>query len=276
MNTMTAEQQRIAAAKQVNMNRPMDQVLELLRALVAFDETTAGKRKRAGISIALAIVMAIIAFTISGKTHGTTSKIAIAAGVLSVVGFVAASVFYARFRSADLSDNLSVAAVPFLVLLREDMNPSQPLHLRIDLTSWKASGKKKKESEPYKAGAYYKVIDRLFVDPWFSGNTVLADGTRVGWEVVEHVFERTRTKKNPRGKIKTKTKAKRRTHVTVSLGFPSKQYAATGEDVKSDEKRQSMRLRRKAKSEGEESMALPMLVDLIAEGYRRVAIAKGA
>jgi len=273
---MTPEQLRIAQTKRLDINRPADEVLELMRGLVQFDTYTAAKRKKAGCSIPLAIVAAIIFFVIAGNVEGPKTAMLIL-GVLCVIATIAAIVFYRRLRAQDLSDNLVLTAAPFIALLREDMRPEDPLHVDIDLRPWAIAEKKKHESEPYKKGAYYKVIDRLYIDPWFTGSATLADGTKVKWRVIDHMLEKTGNKRNARGKIKTKTKVKRKTVAIVTLGFPMKEYAvADAADVERDEKRTTMTLARKQKSAGEETAALDLLVDIIAEGYRRVTLTRSA
>ncbi len=277
MTTMTTEQLHIAQSKRLDVNRPADEVLELMRGLVQFDAYTAAKRKKAGCSIPLAILAAIASFVISGMTFDAVKAAMLVLGVLCIAAAITAIVFYRRLRAQDLSDNLTLTAAPFVAVLREDIDPADPLHVDIDLRPWAIAEKKKKESAPYKKGAYYKVIDRLYVDPWFSGNAVLADGTKLRWRVVDHVLEKTGSKKNPRGKIKQKTKVKRKTVAVVTLAFPTKEYAVQdGSDVDRDAKRVTMTLARKQKSAGEETAALDLLVDLIADGYRRVTLTRSA
>ena len=261
---MTPEQQQIAAAKRIGVNRPIDEVLALLRALLDFDSAMAGKRKKAGCAIPIAIAVIIAGFVTSGMyPYG------IVVPILGIAAAIAAIVFFVRFKSQDLSDNLRTAAVPFLAVLREDMNPSDALHVNIDLRPYTIDEKKKKESDPYKKGAYYKIIDKLFVDPWFDGSAVLADGTKVRWNVVEHVLQHHKTKRTSRGKIKSKLKISRKTVAVVTLAFPMKEYAVTG-DAERDEKRATMTLAKKLKTKDENSPAFGLLVDLIADGYRRV------
>jgi len=274
---MTPEQQQIAAAKQLGVNRPVDEVLDLLRGLLDFDAGMAAKRKKAGCSIPLAIVAAIISFIASGNTSGATKAIMVIVAVLCIAAAIAAVVLFLRFRAQDLSDNLRVAAVPFLALLREDMNPGDPLHADIDLRPYDVEEKKKKQSDPYKKGVYYKIIDRLYLDPWFSGSVALADGTKLHWKVIEHVLKSDKTKKTSRGKIKSKTKIKRKTIAVVTLGFPVKEYVMKeAGDVERDEKRATVTLARKVKTNQADSPAFGMLVDLIAEGYKRVSVAREA
>jgi hypothetical protein len=261
---MTPEQQQIAAAKRIGVNRPIGEVLDLVRALLDFDTIMAGKRKKAGCAIPIAIVVTIAGFITAGMyPYG------IAVPIAGIVAAIAAIVLFVRFKSQDLSDNLRTAAVPFLAVLREDMNPGDALHVNMDLRPYAIAEKKKKESDPYKKGAYYKIIDRLYVDPWFDGGAVLADGTKVRWNVVEHVLEHHKTKRTSRGKIKSKTKTSRKTVAVVTLAFPMKEYAVEG-DAERDEKRAAVTLARKLKTKDESSPAFGMLVDLIADGYRRV------
>ena len=275
--TMTSEQLRIAQTKRLAVNRPVDDVLELMRGLVQFDAFTASKRTKAGCSIALAILAAVASFVIAGMMDGLATTALLVLGVLSIVATIVAMVFYRRLRAQDLSDNLTHTAAPFIALLREDIRPGDPVHVDIDLRPWATEEKKKKESEPYKKGAYYKIVDRLYVDPWFSGSAALADGTKLKWRVVDHILEKSANKKNPRGKIKSKTKVKRKTVAVVTLAFPNREYAVEdGTDLERDEKRTTMTLARKQKSTGEEVAVLDLLVDIIADGYRRVKLTRSA
>jgi len=274
---MTAEWQQIAAAKKIGVTRPVDEVLDLLRALSDFDAQMAAKRKKAGCTVPIAIILGIVGVIAGGNVGGTAGKIIFAVAMLSFAVAIVTFILFLRFRAQDLSDNLRTAAVPFLALLREDMNPGDPLYADIDLRPYDIEEKKKKQSDPYNKGVYYKIIDRLFVDPWFNGSAALADGTKVHWKVIEHVVKREKTKKTSRGKIKSKTKIKRKTIAVVTLGFPAKEYAMTeAQDVKRDEKRSTVTLARKVKTSQADSPAFGMLVDLIADGYKRVSAAGSA
>lgn len=276
MTMMTAEGLRVAESKRLQANRPADEIIELIRGLVHFDAETATKRTKAGLFSALSFVAAIICFVLSMNLDGGSAAMRVLA-VLFVVAFIGWIVMYARLRAQDLSDNLTITAAPFLAILREDIRPGEPLHVDIDLRPWKIDEKKKTESAPYQKGQYYKVIDRLYVDPWFSGSASLADGTKLRWRIVDHVLEKTGRKKNRRGKIKSKTKVKRKRVAVVTLSFPDKAYAVTdATEVQRDAKRSTITLARKQKSAGEETSALDLLVDVIADGYRRVTLKRSA
>ena len=262
---MTSEQRQIAAAKRLGVNRPIDEVLALARALLEFDASAASKRSKAGCGIGIAILLVIGGLVAAGNNH---VELGLALAAVGVLGTIVTIVLYVRLRAEDLSDNLREAAVPFLAVLREDMNPGDPLHVNIDLSPTVSAPKLKKKSDPYKKGAYYKIVDSLYVDPWFDGSATLADGTKLRWKVIEHLIQQKKTKRTG-NKIKSKTKIKRKTVATVTLAFATKEYAVEG-DAQREEKRATVTLAKKQKSTEANSPAFQMLVDLIAEGYGRV------
>jgi hypothetical protein len=284
MMELTAEQRQIAKDLQVDVDRPADEVLALLGPLVGYDQEQTRKRRTIARvrNLALAgVVAGVIAVAIAANVaanerrpdHTVTFVLMAITGSLIVTAVVAAAI-HALFMKADLSDNLTVAAVPFLTILCQDMNGTDPLHVRIDLRASTIAAKKKGE-HILDDRRYLEAVEHLFVDPWFSGNAALADGTRVRWQVTEHISKRIRNRKSPSGRMKTKVKEKRRTTASVTLAFPSKQYAVTSGEVKSSEKRQTVTLERQLKSDKSDSPAFDMLIDLIAEGYKRVAAARG-
>ncbi len=278
---LTPEQQRIAQSMQLNVNRPIDEVLELLRGLSAFDQEMAARRKKAGTILGLSIFIAFVGFIFSfvtfangmKHTHPHLGVFYVVAGltVAAIVTAIVSGVTYGRLKKADLSDDLQNSALPFLTLLREDMNSGDAIHVKIDLRSAAINEKKVKENTP-KDPRFTKIIERLFVSPWFSGKVVLADGTHLDWEVIDKLLQRARTRRNPRGKYKTKTKEKWHVVGGVTVAFPTKQYAVS--DAAADAKRHTVKLKRKVKTDVKGSSAFDVLVDMIAEAYSGVAVAK--
>src|SRR5436309_783204 len=245
--TLTPEQQRIAQAMQLNVNRPIDDLLQLLGGLAAFDQEIAARRKKARTILGLSILLSVVGVFDSIKrlahTHPHLSTY-IVMTVAAIVIAIVSGVIYGRLKKADLSDDLQNSAIPFLTLLREDMNSGDAIHVKIDLRSTTINEKKVKEGQS--EGSSTSVTERFFVNPWFSGNVVLADGTRVEWEVIDKLLQRVRTKRNPRGKYKRKTKEKWHIQGAVSVGFPTKHYAVG--EAAADEKRHTVKLKRKIKT----------------------------
>jgi hypothetical protein len=69
------------------------------------------------------------------------------------------------------------------------------------------------------------VNDSFYRDPWFGGETVFADGTRLIWSVEDFVKSQKKYKRNPRGKIKSKTKNKYRSFISMQIGMHNKKYS---------------------------------------------------
>jgi len=140
--------------------------------------------------------------------------------------------FFARrfARKHDLPFGLRLFTIPLLPILREDQAADKPLELTLDFTGAEQKQKQKRVSDAYRKGAYHKVIDTFYDDPWIVGHAKFADGTDVEFSVIDHVRSSRKTKRTPRGKIKTKTKAKKKTELAVTLSFPKRNYEA-GQDT---------------------------------------------
>ena len=123
-----------------------------------------------------------------------------------------------------MHDGFRTFALPLIPILREDQDPEQPLDLFVDLTGatmyWKQVG----ETPQYKKPPYHKIVDTFFEDPWLQGHAHFVDGAHLNFVITDHVRSSKKTKRNPRGKIKTKVKSKKKTEVSVTLSVPKRNY----------------------------------------------------
>jgi hypothetical protein len=192
--------------------------------------------------------------------------------------------FFARrfARRHDLPFGLRLFALPLLPILREDHDPGTPLDLKLDLTGPEQNSKVIRTSDPYKKGAYHKIVDTFYDDPWIEGHAKFVDGTDLRFSVIDHVRSQSKTKRNPRGKIKRKTKAKKKTELAVTVTFPARNYAAAKsqasqsadirkESVKAGEDRTVVRLSKVVELARTDGVPQPEhLLELVAEAYQRV------
>jgi hypothetical protein len=192
--------------------------------------------------------------------------------------------FFARrfARKHDLPFGLRLFTLPLLPILREDHDPETPLELKLDLTGPEQNSKVTQTSEPYKKGVYHKVVDTFYDDPWIEGHAKFVDGTDLRFSVIDHVKSQSKTKRNPRGKIKRKTKAKKKTELAVAVTFPARNYAAATiqaaqstdikkESVKTGEDRTVVRLSKVVELARMDGVPQPEhLLELVAEAYQRV------
>jgi hypothetical protein len=192
--------------------------------------------------------------------------------------------FFARrfARKHDLPFGLRLFTVPLLPILREDQAPGEPLEMTLDFTGPEQKPKQKRVTDPYRKGAYHKVIDTFYDDPWIEVHATFADGTDVVFTVIDHVRSSRKTKRTPRGKIKTKTKAKKKTELAVTLTFTKRNYDAgevekaptTGlkrDRVEAGKQETVVQLSRVVEPARMDGIPEPeLLLELIGEAYERV------
>jgi hypothetical protein len=274
LKSLSDEQKAILADKKVKLNRPADELLNLLKPIAAFDVAAAPARKQAGCSLAVLIVLSVIVAIYGLNQEGNLRTVCLALAGAFIVAAIVNGRTWVRLKGADVSDNLSKIVIPFLAILREDVAATEPVELDLDLTAADAKEKLTQTIEP-KTKGYPKLVTSVFMNPWFEGNAVFADGTQLKWKVIDRLRVTKKTKKNPRGKIKTKTKMKVRSDVRVTMAFPTKRYAPKHNAVPG-EKRHEVKLAKRTKGAADTPQGFPMLIDLIADGYRKVTSQKGA
>jgi hypothetical protein len=250
------EQARVVQTKQVSLNRPVTELIGILTPVAQYDAAGDSSRKSLGCGGAALIVLGILALIVNTIPF----HIPIALGLLAAGGAMA---FVAmRKRSEDLSDNLRLCAVPFLVALREDFG-AEPVELKLDLrpplSKEKQTGKEKVD----------KVTTTTYVDPWMSGDGVLADGSRLRWSVVDTIIERSYWKRGSSGKQKLKTKRKKRVEIDVDLTLRAKTYNVAGE-----EKKQTLYAEAKVKRDTIDPIPPAEIINVIAGLYAQAAPAK--
>jgi hypothetical protein len=210
---------------------------------------------------------------------------AVVLAVLVVVGVVFLTGAWRSARKLDLPGEQLRFAATIVNVLAEDVAPTSGLYVKLDLRGATDKSKKTQVTPEYRRGAYHKVVDTFYVDPWFTGSAALVDDASLYWHVVDRTRSSKRTKRNPRGKIKTKTKVKKTTFLQVGLQLPAKNYAvhqqgeavtpdgaggATKVKVKPAESRASIKLTRTMKSAGGKGLADPQeLIALMADAYGR-------
>ena len=263
--SLGAEQKQILKDKKVELNRPIDELLALLKPLAACDKVADQSRKKLGCSFGVGIVAAIVlAFT------GLLIPLVLVAAVALVLG-----VLYFFTRKIDLSNNFRDFALPVLTVFREDFDPAKPVHLRLNLDPPTAKAKMTAQLPAYKKGVYHKVIDKTYVDHWMTASAVLVDGTKLSWNVTDNILVREKTKKNPRGKYKSKTKYKKKTELQVDLALRKKTYAmtpsVTSDPAAGDDKRYKLEREREVRSASLDPLDPKELIDLVADVYRQTS-----
>jgi hypothetical protein len=274
LKALNPEQEAILRQKTLSGSYTPRAALALLRPVAEFDRLSDTARTSVGCWAAALGVVAFISFVITMNGFRWAIPVVIAA----LGGMIYFIVAFVRLKNLDVSNNLRQIAMPFFAVLNEDMDKSEKLRFRLELSEPTAKTKKTGESAPYKLGAYHKVVDTTYKDDWFDGSARLTDGSLIDWSVSEEIRASARTKKTARGKYKTKTKYYKSCLLSVEVALPNKEYAVRsfasdeGEKIrlKEGEKRTTVRLSRKLKLKTNDPFDARELIGLIAEAYKRV------
>lgn len=249
-------------------------LLDQMRHLAKFDASNDATRAQLKKLTGAAVVGAFASLWLL-TVFGSVMLIAVAA-LIGVAIYLAVTL--SRLSKMDISNNFREVALPFLAILKQDMEPDQTLKVRVDLRSPTHEKKRRGTPQSSKGGAYAKVVETTYHDNWFAGSARLADASVLRWSVVDDVVESKRTKRSSSGKMKTKTRNYKRSVVAVSLSVANKRYGVTqnasaeGQKiaVHSGAKRRTIKLTRKIKTKSLEPMDPGVLIDTVASAYKNV------
>ncbi len=252
-------------------------LLEQMRALAKFDQQNSAMRSRLLKWKLLAIALAIGILFISPLPFGL--RLCIFA--VAIAAFIYLSMITRRLSQFAISENISAVALPFIAILKQDMRAAQKLSVRLDLTPVIDSKKCAGTSKPYERGAYNKIVDTTYRDPWFDGSARLADDAILRWRLLDTICESKRSKRSSSGKTKTKLRHCKRSLVAIGLSLPNKSYGVNASASRSPQlpvskitvqhsaKRSDVKLVRKFKAKSLEPLDPRVLIDVISEAYQR-------
>ncbi|HRH41642.1 MAG TPA: hypothetical protein PKY82_08365 [Pyrinomonadaceae bacterium] len=219
LGKLSAEEKNLLLKKQITDAKTPDQWLAFFQKLRDFDKESDSTRKwTGGIGCAGFFVIFFSFFLMAIYVGFLTIFI----GLFMVIAGLAA---YFYIKKYDIpGEVLTNTLIPILKILREEMKPSELLKLKLDLRGFALKEKLTNQSQPYQRGAYYSIIDYFYKDQWFDGETVLADGTILKWNVFDYAKQSKKSKRTPRGKYKSKTKNKHRSFISMTVGMHEKKY----------------------------------------------------
>ena len=211
--SLDSEQKKFLSDQKFEASLGLEAWIAFLTKLTEFDRDADSLRKRLmwlGILTPIFWIVLAIVFR-SGTVFWTGVALAL------VVWFV-----WWKLRSIDIPPSLDAFILPWLTLLREDVEPESEVFLRLDLAGNMAKGKRLDAISGKRNESGWKL--QFFQDPWISGKALLADGNRLQWDIVDLLRQGKRSKTNARGKTKWKTKYKLTRSFDVHLTVRGKEY----------------------------------------------------
>ena len=257
-------------------------LLDQMRTLARFDARNDATRERiltlaviSSLLVVASFVLTIILFVKTNQTYG------IAGLVLFLVCLAATSTCFKlvrRMQAVDINNNFRLVALPFLAVLRQDMEREGIITVRVDLRS-ATHDDKLKDNKTLARPGYLGVVETTYRDAWFDGCARLADGSMLRWNVVDEIRESKRSKRSASGKTKVKTRNLKRSTVAVSLALPNKAYSVIADATSARHKvtfsegakRRTIKMVRKIKSKSLDPIDPRALIDAVASAYKRVA-----
>ncbi len=209
---LNKQQKRLLKNKRLEGDYTPEAWIRLLGGLASYDTHGDRLRRFSGKAAIVMLVATFIGFFIPPLLVISLSLLAVSGGIWLIT------------RRADLSNHLRVFVLPLIALLGDDVKPGRTLHLRLDLRGGTIKDKRTEKKEPYRKGAYHKIVETLYQDDWLSGDTVLSDGSRLQLQLSDSIRELKKTKRNARNKTKTKTKYKIKGLMDVQLKLPQERY----------------------------------------------------
>jgi hypothetical protein len=216
---LAARHRRVVRSKQIDATMTPRRALDLLRGVGEFDRLSDAKR---GGLAKLGFALFVLAFLSLLGTMTIPSLFYVTVVLFALILPVAVAYFF--FRSRDVPNNLRLFVVPFIGVLREDMDEKTKMTVKLDLKGAKHKTKLQDRKTRNPGGRVVKVVESIYHDPWFEGNARLADGVLLEWRIVDTVRHRALTQRNPRGKTKWKNKEKVKRLIEVKLVVPHKYY----------------------------------------------------
>jgi hypothetical protein len=275
---LTAEQKQLLRTKQVEGTRTPSDWLALLTPLGTYDQSADKLRK---LGCTAGIVSGILIF-VSLFLLAPIPPLGVLLLVGSLAVLVPALIIYQTTSKLDLATDLHKFVLPLLAVLREDVAPGQHVRLALDMRGSTVKEKQVRQSEPYAAGAYHRVVATFYQDLWLNGEAPLADGSRLSWRLVDRVRKLEKTKRNARGKTKTKTRHKQKTHMVVQLALRGDRYAVAAApaaaadrlEITPGEKRHTVKLHRVIVTDSLTTPESQQLLELIGAAFSRATPVK--
>jgi len=278
--SLSDEQKAVLQTKVIDAAKTPQEWQRFLQPIAAYDrkrDRSSGRAKGFAVAGGLLMFFSIFALIFSEMEFGKSGLLG------GAVILVLAVLRYRSLRSVNIEGDLNKIVVPVLHILQEELPAQEKLHLHLNLCELEKA-ELVKEVRPKNKSSYPRVTTKLFRKSWFVGATRLADGTTLRLRITDLVKKIEKTKRNPRGKIKTKQKYKQQCVLSLAMGFRSEAYAVRTSRlhpqgkvaIKSRDRRHWIKLQRRVKfpprtTTEPDSIPLDDVIGTIAAAFQQVA-----
>ncbi len=223
---LSPQQKKLLKAKRVKGDYSPDYWLRLLDRLAVFDAGTDRLQMFSAIAFWVLLVPVVIGAVVTANLYEGGYGMGIIP-LLLIIGtllMAGAGMMWLITRRVDLSNHLRGAVIPLLALLGDDIKADRTLKMKLDMRGSIVKDKFTRKLPTYAKGAYHKIVESLYEDPWLEWEAVLADGAHLQLRMHDSVRSMKRTKRTARGKTKIKKKIKVKTRLEARLKLPVERY----------------------------------------------------
>jgi hypothetical protein len=206
--------------KEVSGNFKLKRLIRILEAIGDYDEIRDRRRRSISrwrwILLPVAIVSTfLLFFSLAALPDSMLFLIPLTTLPLAVIILVVLSIKNRALATSDLPNDFRLCLIPFLKAMREDIDLAGKVKLKLDLAGAsreKVTGEIEVPSPPQS-----RCTKTTYTDRWCFLDAPLAGDGRLLLTILNHYTHTVRTRRNPRGKIKTKSKWKKRVVVKAGL-----------------------------------------------------------
>jgi len=217
-NSETPTRSQLCSQGFIDGDWDIGQLIDVCEGRSAHDLKAKRLFKRYAWSAAGSFALVLLICVVSG---GAIPSIALVPFLMCCVFLVLCFVY----RAVNMPDEARVYLVPLLSCLRDDIKTGSSASIHMKLKPLKSNDNLTGKSQPYQQGAYSKIIDYTYDRQLLQLAVRLHDGNKLMINCHQQLVVISKTKKNPRGKIKTKTKYKARNTYTYKLLLDDQRYA---------------------------------------------------
>jgi hypothetical protein len=192
---------------------PADAVLNDIASLRSHDAVVEGRARRAGRWCLVWWIVTVLFFVAGVALFPFLLLFAVA-----LVAAIVQTVRWSRAKKLDLENRRYELCGRILTMLGPDLDPAQPVRVRLDLRAADHPMKLKSQvkRDPWTI--------KLFLDEWLWVHAALLDGSRVTFRFAERKIVRSGWKRGSSGKMKHKTKAKSKYDLALQIAVRPRKH----------------------------------------------------
>jgi hypothetical protein len=209
----------VTQTRRITGNWDAKHLVRLLGELAHVDEAFERQAKSAQNKMILFIVLAFVSIFVGAFTSAFLGGWAFLLLPLMIVLAILFGIKWRKLKKLDLINDFRLCLRPVLRDIANDLDHDKKIKVEMDLCG--PADRKQKSKMEIPPGAYIKVTETVYQDPWCQVKLPLADGSTVILEFENCYRKYDVRKRGRRGKIKFKTKWRKECTASATMLPPS-------------------------------------------------------